>query len=82
VPDPPGDGLNGPVIGTLQGADAYTTSGGCFAPLMIERFTTVVDDTLTIYYNLSTWNPYTVVRMRSRFAIERAPRHLLPSRRR
>jgi Domain of unknown function (DUF4185) len=73
VPDPPGDGLNGPVIGTLQGADPYTTAGGCFAPLMIERFTKVSADTLTIYYDLSTWNPYTVVLMRSEFSIGLPP---------
>jgi hypothetical protein len=66
VPNPPGDGLNGPTIGDI---DPYTTVGGAFAPLMIERFTRVVGDTLKIYYNISTWNPYTVVRMRSEFHI-------------
>jgi hypothetical protein len=66
VPDPPGDGLNGPTIGSN---DIYTTAGGEFAPLMIERFTRVSASTLDIYYNLSTWNPYTIVRMRSEFAI-------------
>jgi Domain of unknown function (DUF4185) len=66
VPDPPGDGLNGPTIGSN---DIYTTAGGEFAPLMIERFTRVSGSTLDIYYNISTWNPYTIVRMRSEFAI-------------
>jgi len=66
VPDPPGDGLNGPVIGSN---DPYLTAGGSFAPLMIERFITVAGSTLKIYYNLSTWNPYTIVRMRSEFEI-------------
>jgi uncharacterized protein (TIGR03437 family) len=70
VPDPPGDGLNGPVIGSNN---PYTTFGGGFAPLMIERFLTVTGNTLKIYYTLSTWNPYTVVKMRSQFTIASTP---------
>ena len=66
VPDPPGDGLNGPTIGSN---DPYSTSGGTFAPLLIERFITVAGSTLRIYYDLSTWNPYTIVRMRSELKI-------------
>ena len=69
VPDPPGDGLNGPVIGVSNGANPYTTSGGTFAPLMIERFIRVTGNTLSLYYDISTWNPYTVVLMRSQFTI-------------
>jgi hypothetical protein len=46
-----------------------STEGGDFAPIMIERFTTVLSNTLTIYYTMSTWNPYTVVKMRSQFLI-------------
>jgi hypothetical protein len=46
VPDPPGDGLSGPTIGNN---DIYTTRGGDYAPLMIERFTRVAGNTLTIY---------------------------------
>ncbi len=68
LPDPPGDGLNGPVIGSN---DPYTTAGGDFAPLLIERFTRVAGNTLKIYYTVSTWNPYTVVKMRSDFRILR-----------
>jgi uncharacterized protein (TIGR03437 family) len=70
TPDPPGDGLNGPTIGSN---DPYTTSGGTFAPLMIERFLTVSGNTLKVYWNASTWNPYVIVRMRSEFAITPAP---------
>jgi hypothetical protein len=70
VPDPPGDGLNGPTIGAN---DIYTTSGGTFAPLMIGRFLTVIGNTLRVYYNVSTWNPYVIVRMRSEFTITRPP---------
>ena len=36
---------------------------------MIERFTRITNSTLFIYYTISTWNPYTVVKMRSAFAI-------------
>jgi Domain of unknown function (DUF4185) len=72
----PSDGLNGPTIG---GNNPTTTPGGPYAPYMIERFTKLSGTTLSIYYLLSTWNPYTVVEMRSDFAIgrprRRAARH-------
>lgn len=58
--------LAGPVIGDNIAA---TTAGGDFAPIMIERFTRIANSTLFIYYTMSTWNPYTVVKMRSAFAI-------------
>ena len=48
-----------------------TTRGGDYSPQMIERFTRVTGDTLMIYYTMSTWNPYTVVKMRSEFKITR-----------
>ena len=70
VPNPPGDGLNGPTIGPN---DPYTTRGGAYAPYLIERFLRVSGTELSIYYTLSTWNPYTVVEMRSRFTIGRGP---------
>jgi hypothetical protein len=60
------DNVAGPVTG---GAVPETTPGGAYAPYVIERFTKVADKTLTIYYVLSTWNPYTVVLMRAMFAI-------------
>ena len=68
VPNPPGDGLNGPTIGQN---DPNTTRGGAYAPYMIGRFTRVTGNRLSIYYTLSTWNPYTVVEMRSDFTISR-----------
>jgi hypothetical protein len=74
---PPGDGLNGPVIGSN---DPITTPGGDFAPLMIERFTRVAGSTLKIYYMMSTWNPYTVVKMRSEFRIARETPRIVPFR--
>jgi hypothetical protein len=61
------DGLIGPTIG--PDSDPTNTPGGNFAPIMIERFTRITNSTLFIYYTMSTWNPYTVVKMRSAFAI-------------
>ena len=66
----PSDGLTGPTIGPN---DPNTTRGAAYAPYMIERFTRVNDKTLSIYYVISTWNPYAVVEMRSDFTIKRAP---------
>jgi hypothetical protein len=65
----PPDDLGGPVIG--PNTDVMRTQGGYYAPYMIERFTRIEGDRLTLQYVLSTWNPYVVVRMRSSFAIER-----------
>ncbi len=62
------DGLAGPVIGEGKG-DPQAVNGGAYAPYVIERFTRVDGDTLSLYYVMSTWNPYTVVLMRSRFHV-------------
>jgi hypothetical protein len=67
----PNDNPPGPAGPTIGGNDPNTTRGGDYAPQMIERFTKVQGDTLTIYYTMSTWNPYTVVKMRSEFKITR-----------
>lgn len=67
----PNDGLNGPTIG---GNDPRTTPGGSYAPYLIERFARVSGSTLSIYYTLSTWNPYTIVLMRADFTIAPASR--------
>ncbi len=56
----------GPTIG---GIDIAHTRGGDYAPYLIERFTRVIGNVLTVYYLLSTWNPYTTVRMRSQFQV-------------
>ncbi len=45
------------------------TWGGEYGPYMIKEFTRVEKDMLTLYYTLSTWNPYTVVLMKSDLAI-------------
>ncbi len=62
----PSDGLAGPTIGSN---DPATTPGGPYAPYMIERFTRIDRNKLSIYYTLSSWNPYTIVMMRSDFTI-------------
>ena len=64
----PSDGLNGPTIGAN---DPVTTPGGAYAPSIIGRFTSVSGNTLRIYWLVSTWNPYTVVKMRSELTIDR-----------
>jgi hypothetical protein len=70
TPNPPGDGLAGPFIGST---DVNTTPGGPYAPFIIERFITVTGNTLKLYYTNSTWNPYVVLKMRSEFTIGTAP---------
>lgn len=65
----PPDGLAGPVIGKGQ-ADPEAVHGGEYAPYVVERWTRVSGTDLTIYYVLSTWNPYVVVLMRTRLHVE------------
>jgi hypothetical protein len=60
------DGLAGPVA-SLQ--DPRAIPGSQYGAYLIERFARVDGDELSLDYLMSTWNPYTVVRMRSRFAI-------------
>jgi hypothetical protein len=56
--------LAGPVIG--EGKDhPETVKGGAYAPYVISRFTTKKDDLASIYYVISTWNPYVVHLLRS-----------------
>lgn len=63
------DGLAGPVIG--KGKDnPEAIQGGVYAPYVIERFTRLDGDKLTLYYVLSTWNPYVVVLMKSMFNVD------------
>jgi hypothetical protein len=65
----PDDGLEGPVIGAGQ-ADPAAVQGGSYAPYVVERWTKVQGPELDLYYALSTWNPYTVVLMKSRLTVE------------
>ncbi len=70
-----GTGPVGPTIGSQTSNSPDSTSGGIYAPGLIEPFTQVAGDTLRIFYTVSTWNPYTVVRMRSEFLV--APNQVL-----
>jgi len=65
----PDDGLAGPVIGKGQ-ANPAAVRGGGYAPYVVERFTKLEGTELSLYYVLSTWNPYVVVLMRSRLRVE------------
>jgi hypothetical protein len=67
VANPP-DGVAGPVIGKGQ-ANPEAVRGGAYAPYVVERWTKVQGGELSIYYVLSTWNPYVVVLMKSRLQI-------------
>lgn len=66
-----GGGPWGPVIGSRD--DPRQIWGGEYGPYLIERFTRVANDRMTIYYVMSTWNPYTVVLMRSQLDIRYEP---------
>lgn len=65
----PPDGLAGPVIGRGQ-ANPEAVHGGAYAPYVVERWTKVQGSELSVYYVLSTWNPYVVVLMKSRLHVE------------
>ena len=65
----PDDGLAGPVIGKGQ-ANPGAVRGGAYAPYVVERFTKLKGSELSLYYVLSTWNPYVVVLMKSRLQVE------------
>jgi hypothetical protein len=72
-------GPEGPIIGTAgnpflgtapsDGQTAISRRGGIYAPFQIGRFASVENGGLSIYFNMSTWNPYTIVLMESSFAI-------------
>src|SRR5690606_19336739 len=62
--------LAGPVIGS---GDPMTTPGAAYGPYMIEAYTRLSGDILTVYWLASTWNPYSVILMRSDFRVEWAP---------
>ena len=65
----PDDGLAGPVIGRGR-ANPRAVHGGASAPYVVERWTKVKGSELSIYYTLSTWNPYVVVLMKSQLHVE------------
>ena len=61
-------GPHGPIA--VPGGDPERIGGGEYGPYIIERFTRLADSTLTIYYVMSTWNPYTVVLMKSQLRVD------------
>ncbi len=61
-------GPAGPTI-SPENNDPTTATGDAYAPYMIERFTRVTNSTVYIYYLMSTWNPYSNVKMRSAFTL-------------
>jgi Domain of unknown function (DUF4185) len=68
----PDDGLAGPVIGKGQ-ANPRAVHGGAYAPYVVERWTKLQGSELSIYYVLSTWNPYVVILMKSRLHVATSP---------
>jgi hypothetical protein len=46
--------------------------GGEYGPYVMSRYTTIEGSRCTLYYTMSTWNPYQVVVMRSDLALESA----------
>jgi uncharacterized protein DUF4185 len=63
----------GPIGPAAGQNDPNTTRGAIYAPNLIGRFTRIRGNTLSIYYSMSTYNPYTVVEMRSDFNIVLPP---------
>jgi hypothetical protein len=64
------DGVAGPVLALKNHADPGAIRGAAYAPYVVERWTKVDGSHLSLYYVLSTNNPYVVVLMKSRFDIE------------
>ena len=50
-------------------ARAEKVRGGLYAPYVVERWTRRRLDTLSVYFLISVWNPYTVELMRADFAL-------------
>jgi hypothetical protein len=61
-------GPDGPTINPIQN-NPTNTDGDAYAAYLIESFTSISNSTLLVYYTMATWNPYTVVKMRSAFTI-------------
>lgn len=69
----PNSNPTGPAGPTIGDNPPTTTHGANYAPGMIGRFTRINGDTLSLSYTMSTFNPYTVVRMKSDFKITITP---------
>ena len=67
VPQGQSKGPAGPVIG--PNSDPKEMWGGEYGPYMIERFLQVEEDVVSVCYVMSTWNPYTVLLMKSHLKV-------------
>ena len=67
----PTGGPQGPIIGS--GGDECKDRGATYGPFMVSRFNQIdsAGKMLSIYYTMSTLNPYTILLMRADFTIGR-----------
>ena len=61
------DGLD--VVYDAYGSYAHGGNGVIYAPYLIPRWSKTIRGELIIYYALSTWQPYTVILMRTTLSI-------------
>jgi hypothetical protein len=61
-------GPDGPTIDPSKN-NPTNAPGTVYSASMIESFTRITNSTVFVYYTMATWNPYTVVKMRSAFTI-------------
>lgn len=64
----PDDPFNGQTTSTPV-ENAFTRLGAVYAPFMVPDLAQLSGNQFSIYYNLSTWNPYTVVLMETTFSV-------------
>src|SRR5579871_4206016 len=62
-------GPAGPTAGNQKKNIYDATRGIAYSPAIVDRFTTIQDGVLKLYYMISTWNPYAVVMMESGFRL-------------
>jgi Domain of unknown function (DUF4185) len=55
---------------TLSDSEREKTSGDPYGPYQLRNFATGRSRRTTIYFTMSTWNPYTVVLMKSRLSVK------------
>ena len=47
-----------------------TRNGGIYGPYLISSFTRGTPSTTTVYWTMSTWNPYEVMLMKTRLRLD------------
>jgi hypothetical protein len=67
------DGLDDNIFDDPKPPGRLHVRGDPYAPYVISRFTTGDARGTTIYYTMSTWNPYQVMLMKSTLRLERPP---------